>query len=160
VNKRHQIILCSAVALSIFASGFLVAQAFAATPDIVVAIKSRKGNYKEIGGAFKTINDEIKTGAPNIDTIQPLSKDILKRAALQMNFFPAGSGPESGEKTRAKAEIWSDRDTFTQLHKDFIDAAQQLDAAITAGDIASLGAKQKAVGGTCKSCHDRFREPE
>jgi cytochrome c556 len=134
--------------------------AIAATAEISEAIKSRKANYKEIGGAFKTLNDEIKTGAPSIDTIQPLAKDLLKRGSMQMNFFPAGSGPESGEKTRAKAAIWSEQKDFNRIHDDFIRSAQTLDQAIDSGNLTAISAAQKSLGATCKSCHERYREPD
>jgi cytochrome c556 len=134
--------------------------AMAASTEITEAIKSRKSNYKEIGGAFKTLNDEIKTGAPSIDTIQPLAKDLLKRGSMQMNFFPIGSGPDSGEKTRAKAEIWTEQENFRKIHEDFIQSARKLEQAIDAGDISAITSAQKSLGSTCKSCHDRYREPD
>lgn len=132
----------------------------AATSEVTEAIKSRKANYKEIGGAFKTLNDEIKTGAPSIDTIQPLAKDLLKRGSMQMNFFPVGSGPESGEKTRAKAAIWSELQDFHRIHDDFMQSAQKLNQAIDAGDLAAITSAQKSLGTTCKSCHEKYREPD
>ena len=134
--------------------------AIAATAEISDAIKSRRANYKEIGGAFKTLNDEIKSGAPSIDTIQPLARDLLKRGSMQMNFFPAGSGPESGEKTRAKAAVWSEQRDFRRIHEDFIESAQKLNQAIDAGDLAAITSAQKSLGATCKSCHERYREPD
>lgn len=134
--------------------------AIAATTEISEAIKSRKANYKEIGGAFKTLNDEIKTGAPSIDTIQPLAKDLLKRGSMQMNFFPAGSGPESGEKTRAKAEIWSEQQEFRRIHEEFIQSAQKLNQAIDAGDLGAITSAHKSLGASCKSCHESYREPD
>jgi cytochrome c556 len=137
-----------------------VVSALAATAEISQAIKSRKANYKEIGGAFKTLNDEIRTGAPSIDTIQPIARDLLKRGAMQMNFFPAGSGPESDEKTRAKAEVWSEQQDFRRIHDEFILSAQKLNQAIDAGDLAAISSAQKSLGASCKSCHERYREPE
>lgn len=134
--------------------------AMASTPEIVEAIKSRKANYKEIGGAFKTLNDEIRTGAPSIDTIQPLAKDLLQRGSMQMNFFPTGSGPESGEKTRARAEIWMEPEDFRKSHQDFITAAEQLNRAIDSGDQAAIASAQKALGTSCKSCHEHYRQPD
>jgi cytochrome c556 len=149
------------VALSLLSFGALAATSkMAATPEIVDAIKSRKANYKDIGGGFKTINDEVKTGAPSIDTIQPLAKEILKRGSMQMNFFPVGSGPESGEKTRAKAQIWSELDNFRKLNQDFLNAAEQLNSAIDGGNVATITSAQKSLGQSCKGCHDHYREAE
>jgi len=144
----------------VIASTLLSFGAIAATPEIIDAIKSRRANYKEIGGAFKSINDEVKTGSPLIDTIQPLAQEILKRSSMQMNFFPAGSGPESGEKTRAKAAIWAEQDNFRKLHQEFTQAAEQLNSAISSGNVATITSAQKSLGMACKSCHDRYREAD
>jgi cytochrome c556 len=146
--------------ITIIATSLLSLGAIAATPEIAAAVKSRKANYKEIGGAFKTINDEVKTGAPVIDTIQPLAQEILKRGTMQKDFFPAGSGIESGEKTRAKSTIWTNNADFQKQHNDFLAAAEQLNKAIASGDNKAIATAQKTLGGTCKSCHDQYREAD
>lgn len=130
----------------------------AASPAITAAIAARKANYKEIGGAFKTINDEIKSGSPDFNSVRPLARDIANRSALQLKHFPKGSGPESGVKTRAKAAIWKDYASFTKLQKDMVTSATALNAAATARDVAALAKARTALGATCKSCHDKFRE--
>lgn len=131
-----------------------------ATPEILAAIEARKVNYKEIGGAFKTITDEIKTGAPDLNTIGPMAQEIRTRALDQLKYFPAGSGMESGEKTRGKAEIWGNFADFTASHEKFVSAAERLAAAVQSGDLTGLSHLHSNLGATCKACHDRFREPE
>lgn len=132
----------------------------AATLSIADAISIRKANFKEIGGAFKTINDEIKTGAPDTNTVRPLAKDLARRAALVKDHFPAGSGPESGIKTKAKAEIWSDRAAFDKLAGSLVTSTAALERAAKTGDLAAMTKARNAVGGTCKSCHTKFREKD
>jgi len=124
------------------------------------AIEARKVNYKEIGGAFKTITDEIKTGRPDPNTIGPMAREIRARAAEQLKYFPLGSDVESRVKTRGKAAIRSDYASFTANHEKFVAAADQLVTAIQAGDMASVVSLHSALGATCKNCHDRFREPD
>lgn len=131
----------------------------AASPA-AAAIAARKANYKEIGGAFKTIGDEIKTGAPDLATIRPLARDIVTRASAQMRYFPKGSGPEAGEKTRAKPVIWTDQAAFVKSHNDMLAAAKGLQAATMAGDVAAMTSARATLGGTCKACHDKFRESD
>jgi len=131
--------------------------AYAAAPAITNAIKARQASYKEIGGAFKSINDELKSGAPDMNSVKPLARDIAARAALLPKYFPKGSGPEAGLKTRAKPEIWKDNAAFVKLQGDMITAARALDAAAASGNAAGLSAARNTLGGTCKSCHDRFR---
>jgi len=132
-----------------------------AAPEIVAAIKARKANYKEIGGAFKTLTDEIKSGAPDVNALGPMARDIVTRSQGQLQHFPPGSGPESGEKTRAKADIWSDQAGFTRAHEDFVLRAQQLVQALEGpADPTMLAERHKALGASCKTCHDRYRLPD
>ena len=127
---------------------------------MTAAVNARKANYKEIGGAFKTINDEIKSGAPDMNTVRPLAKDIATRAANTLKYFPRGSGPESGLKTRAKAEIWANQAEFIKIQREMIAAADMLNAAAVKGDNSALADARTKLGGTCKACHDRFRQAE
>jgi cytochrome c556 len=148
------------VVAAIFAGSAMAIAASSVSADTADPIKSRRSNYKEIGGAFKTIGDEVKTGAPIVDVIKPAAEEIVRRGSMQMDFFPATSGPEGGQKTKARAAIWQDGDKFRQRHTDFIEAAKQLDAAIDSGELSAITAAHKALGKTCKSCHDPYREPE
>lgn len=132
----------------------------APAPAASAAIDARKANFKEIGGAFKTINDEIKSGAPDINTVRPLARDLATRASLISRQFPRGSGPESGLKTRAKPEIWTDPPGFQKLQTDLVAAANNLNAAAATGDVAALISARAALGGVCKSCHERFRQAD
>jgi cytochrome c556 len=134
--------------------------ASAPSPAVEAAVATRKANYKEIGGAFKTINDEIKSGAPDFNTVRPLARDIAARSASTLRFFPRGSGPESGLKTRAKAEIWAKQADFIKLQKDMIAAANALNTAAASGNATAMASNTKALGGACKACHDRFREDD
>jgi cytochrome c556 len=133
--------------------------AFAAGPDIAGVIKARKGNYKEIGGAFKSINDELKTGAPDMNSLRPIARDLASRAAFSLKHFPKGSGPESKQPTRAKAAIWSNQGEFNAIQQQMVEAAKALNAAAAAGNLAGMQSARTKLGATCKSCHDKFREP-
>jgi cytochrome c556 len=132
----------------------------AAAPNVAAAIKARQANYKEIGGAFKSIRDELKSGAPDLATVRPLARDLASRAAQTLTYFPRGSGPESGLKTRAKAQIWAEQGKFVALQQQMITAAKVLDAAAASGDTARMDAARDSLGAACKACHDRYREAE
>lgn len=134
--------------------------AYAASPAIVSMIKARQANFKEIGGDFKSVNDEIKSGSPNLGSVRSAARDLATRAAGQGKYFGKGSGPESGEKTRALPAIWTDAAGFAQVNANFVKAASALNAAAQAGDVAQLTAARNALGGTCKSCHEKFRQQE
>lgn len=152
---RNKLVAASLLTL---AGGSWIAEA--AAPNVIAAVNARKANYKEIGGAFKTINDEIKTGSPDFNTIRPLAKDIFTRASGQLKYFPQGSGPQAGVKTRAKAAIWTDLAGFRQAQGDMVAAAGALQDATNRGDVAVLTAARTKLGAACKNCHDKYREAE
>ena len=133
--------------------------AVAAAPAGSSAIAARKANFKEIGGSFKAINDEIKSGAPDLNSLRPSARDLASRATASLKHFPKGSGPQAG-KTRAKAILWTQYAEFTQLQKQLVAQTAALSAAAAGGKVAELAAASKLVGATCKSCHDKFRETE
>ena len=77
----------------------------------------------------------------------------------QLTNWPEGSEAGANEGTRAKPEIWSNSAGFQEKWAAFAPAAVQMQAAAGQG-AAEIGAAIGAVGGTCKGCHDDFREPQ
>ena len=71
--------------------------------------------------------------------------------------FPAGSGPESGAKTDAKPEIWSDAAGFAAAAKALQDESAKLVALVDAGDAAGARTQAGAVGQSCGGCHQKYR---
>ncbi|MET0984350.1 MAG: cytochrome c [Steroidobacteraceae bacterium] len=124
------------------------------------AIKARHDHYHELGDAFKMIRDEVRASSPNWDRIKPAAQAVKEASVDQSKWFPAGSGPESGFKTRSKAEIWSDPEGFEAAQLAFAREAPKLVLLAQAADAEGLTAQFKSVGKTCGGCHDRFRTPE
>ncbi|WP_374569637.1 cytochrome c [Phenylobacterium sp.] len=124
------------------------------------AVSARQENFKHLGGAFKTINDELKGGSPDMAKIGAAAAQMDQLAAKVPTWFPKGSGVESGAKTRALPEVWSDAAGFAAAERNLQTEAAKLDKVASSGDLAALRAQVKATGGTCKSCHDKYRAPE
>ncbi|MET0660587.1 MAG: cytochrome c [Steroidobacteraceae bacterium] len=124
------------------------------------AIKARHDHYHELGDAFKVIRDELRASSPNWDRIKPAAQAVKEASVDQGKWFPTGSGPESGLKTRAKAEVWSDPKGFEAAQLAFAREAPKLVLLSQTGDAEGLTAQFKAVGKTCGGCHDKFRAPE
>src|SRR5262245_56457549 len=61
-------------------------------------IEARQHNLKDLGGAFKTVNDQLKTDAPQLTEIKLAAEEIRSHSQDIANWFPAGTGPESGVK--------------------------------------------------------------
>ena len=70
-------------------------------------------------------------------------------------LFPEGSG--EGE-TEALAAIWSEPEKFSEAVAAAEKATADLKSATTGGDRKAIMAAFKALGASCKGCHESFRE--
>jgi cytochrome c556 len=126
--------------------------------DPVAFMKTRHESYEDLGKNFKVLLDNSKLGSPDMAAVSAAAAKVNEYAGQMGTWFPPGTGPEAG-KTEAKANIWTDRATFeTKLVALQTEAAKLVTA--TATDAAAFKAQFGATGGTCKSCHDVFREEE
>ena len=124
--------------------------------DAASQIKDRQASMKQIGGNMKGLYEtlsgdkdpaKLKTYAANIDGL----------AKKLPGWFPAGTGPSSGEKTKAKAEVWTDPAGFKIASADFAAQAAKLNAAAQTGDADKVQAAFGATRATCKGCHDKYQ---
>ncbi|MCT2398960.1 c-type cytochrome [Novosphingobium mangrovi (ex Huang et al. 2023)] len=120
------------------------------------AITARQANFKKMGGAMKTLKDELSGGADKAKMIAA-AKTIAAAGRKQGDLFPAGTGPSSGAKTDALAAIWSDRATFDAGMKKMIAEADKLAAVAGSGDASAIRAQFTATGKSCGACHRQFR---
>lgn len=124
--------------------------------EIVDAVKARQANFSDLGAAFKAIRDEMKAGRPDSQTVVFSIKEMQRHAKSIDVWFPVGSGPETGLEMEAKASIWTETEAFAEEITNFKTAVAGLSEATENPEL--LPAKFRAAGGTCKSCHDAYRE--
>jgi cytochrome c556 len=124
------------------------------------AAHERHEHFEAIGKAFKTIGDELKKDTPEVAKIRENAAAINGLAPQVKSWFPAGSGPQDGVKTDALEAAWKEPDALGQAAAKFVDAAIALNTAAQAGDLAAVRGAVPPLGGTCKGCHDRFREKD
>ncbi len=134
------------------------APAVEVSQDVINAVKARQANFSDVGAAFKAISDEMKAGRPDSATVEFSIKTMQQYSNSIDSWFLEGSGPESGLEMEAKANIWSEPEAFAEQISNFKTAVAGLSEAID--DPELLPAKFRAAGGTCKSCHDTFREED
>lgn len=129
-------------------------------PGAAQTIQARQGHYKQMAAALKGISDQLRSGRPDLAQIRPRAALLADRSVHVLRWFPHGSGPEAGVRTRAKAEIWSNQHGFRQAGATFVVAARALNGAAQTGDLARIRAALPAVQRSCGGCHDDFRAPE
>lgn len=134
--------------------------AAAAPADPMAMIKVRHDGMKQIGAAFKEVGKQAKSGMPDAKLVAANAAALRRLSLAQLTWFPRGSGPDSGQKTHAKAEAWSDPMAFRAAQQRFVVEAAKLNGIATKGDMAALPAQFQATGATCRGCHDKFREKD
>ena len=123
-------------------------------------IRERQAHYKQMGGAMHAISEQLRASEPSLDTIRQGSRIIVTYAPQLLRWFPRGTGPEAGVRTRALPEIWSDNQNFRRAGAGLLVAARALDAAARSGDLAAIRAAVPQVSHACSTCHDSYRAPE
>jgi len=150
---RHLKLLAPVLALAVSACG---------NPDTPAgrAADARHESFEQMGDAMKLIGDELKGGKPDIAKVQAAAATINGFAPKVQGWFPAGSGPDDGIKTEARQEIWKKPAEFQAAANRFVDEAHTFNVLAQAGDVAALGKGMEALGGSCKGCHDKFKEAD
>ena len=145
-------------AVAIFAAA-CAAPAVAQTPA-GKAVEARQAGFKQMGAAFKAVNDELRSGKPDAAKIAQASERLRGHAAQLPTWFPKGSGAEAGVKTGARPEIWSDAAGFADAASRLRTATTALHASAQAGDINVMRQRARAVGQACQACHTAYREED
>lgn len=120
-------------------------------------IEARQEGFKAIGSEFKTINDQLRSGSPDMAPIQAAASALPAAAEGIETWFPVGTGPETGVATEALATIWEEPEDFESKVNDFVLAISALETAAQTGDADVIQAAARATGATCGACHDKFR---
>jgi len=120
------------------------------------AIKYRKAALTVMGAHFSRVAAmaggkapyDAKAAAENAAIAESMAK-------LPWAAFPEGS--EKGE-TKAKPEIWSDKARFAEAADKLQAEMTKLSVAARVGTLDALKPAVSSVAGTCKNCHDNFRQ--
>ena len=114
-------------------------------------IEDRKANFKANNASMRAIGGAI--GGGDFETVTHEAERIAAWAMVMPDYFPEGSG----EGTSAKPAIWTDFIGFKDAAEANYYAAQELIAAAAKQDADAAGEALRAIGGTCKGCHQKFK---
>jgi cytochrome c556 len=91
---------------------------------------------------------DAKVAAENIEIVAMLNR-------LQFAGFIEGS--DKGANTRAKPEVWTNKDKWAAAVARSQEDVGKLSAAGRSGNLDQIKAAVGAVGASCKGCHDDFQ---
>ena len=116
-------------------------------------IKERMDRFKENKEAMKAIKGNL---SGDVIVIAQKASEIEAWAKEMVNFFPEGSNQSPSEALPA---IWKEFDRFTELADANAKAAGNLKTLTQSGaDKNALTNGFKALGKTCKDCHNDYKE--
>jgi cytochrome c556 len=142
------------VAIALGASaGAALAQA---KPDVLV--KQRQAGMTLIGKYFGPLGAMAQGKAPyNAQVVQRNADYLAVLSQLPWDGFHPST---TGEKSRAKPELFKETDKVKELAERLQSETKKLQSVAKSGDESAVKAQIGAVGKVCGSCHDAYREKQ
>ncbi len=149
--------LLTAAAAALLTAGVTIAPAMAAD-DSEAAVQLRKDYMTIAGGNMAAIGCFMK-GECALDgkALVRLSKSVAFAAEQSVDAFSTDTRDSMADTTALPA-VWDNWDTFEGGLNAMATAADDLAVAAADADPKAMGPALKTLGGTCKDCHDNFRE--
>ena len=126
---------------------------FAKTED---AIKYRQSALFVMGQHFGRINAMASGRAPFDAKVAADNADVVASMA-KLPWAAFGPGTDKGGDTKAKPEIWTEQAKFKDANEKLVAETAKLAAAAKTGNLDAVKTAVTATAGTCKACHDAFR---
>ncbi|MDR6886380.1 MULTISPECIES: c-type cytochrome [Variovorax] len=143
--------LASFALAAAFAAISLPATAQFAKPDD--AIKYRQSALFVMGQHFGRVGAMANGRVPYDAAVAAANADIVAEMA-KLPWAGFGAGTEGG---KAKPEVWKEAAKFKEHQDKMIAETGKLAVAAKAGNIDALKAQFGTTAGSCKACHDSFR---
>ncbi len=145
-------IILSSIALCAAAMSFSAAAQFAKPED---AVKYRKAAFSVTAAHFGRMGAMAQGKAPFDAKIATENAEIVANMA-KLPWHAFGEGTETSE-TKAKPEVWKQSAKFKEAADKFQAESVKLVAATKTGKEDAFKAAFTATAGTCKACHDDFK---
>ncbi|QGW84454.1 c-type cytochrome [Variovorax paradoxus] len=117
------------------------------------AIKYRQSALFVMGQHFSRIGAMANGRVPFDAAAAAANADIVAEMA-KLPWAAFGAGTEGG---KSKPEVWKEAAKFKEHQDKMIAETGKLAVAAKAGNIDALKAQFGATAGSCKACHDSFR---
>jgi cytochrome c556 len=120
------------------------------------AVKYRQGALFVMGQHFGRVGAMAAGRVPFDAKVAQEQMDIVMTVAK----LPwAGFTPETSNfKSRAKANLWTEKAKFNEAGDKSLAALAELNAAVRTGNLDNVRRAFSNTQGTCKACHDNFRD--
>ena len=130
--------------------------AFAQEPTAKDLISYRQGVMEALGKHVGAISMMIRGKVP-YDHMIDQANALAATANTVGDVFPAGSNEG---RTDALPAIWEQEEDFRTKVTALEEAATNFASVAASGDKAAIGKALGAVGGSCKGCHDDYKQAD
>lgn len=120
------------------------------------AIKYRKAAFTLMANHFGRVAAMANGRAPFDAAAAQANADLVVTLS-KLPYAGFIDGTSSGD-TKAKPEIWSERDKFNAAAGKMQEEVVKLSAAAKTGNFDQVKAAVGEVGKSCKACHDNYRK--
>lgn len=144
------------IALAVFSATLATtAQAQVKVED---AIKWRQSAYGAMGWSMARIKANVD-GTYNKDEVIKAANVIqaIANSGMGALYVPGSDKGKGWADTRVKPELFTEGPKVGKIAGEFNAAANELAKVAASGDAAAVKDAFGKLGGTCKSCHDDYR---
>lgn len=122
------------------------------------AIKYRQSGYGFMAWNMGRIKANVD-GQYNKEEVVKAATAIqaIANSGMGALYLPGTDKGKGWEETRAKSNIWTEKEKLGKIAMDFNKEANELAKVAANGDAAAVGAQLGKLGATCKACHDDYR---
>ena len=122
------------------------------------AVKYRKAAFTVMATHFGRIGAMASGRAPFDGAAAAANAEVVADLS-KLPFAGFVDGTSGSEKGQPKATVWSERAKFDAGAKKMQDEVAKLAAAAKTNNLDQLKTAFGAAAGTCKDCHDNYRNP-
>lgn len=122
------------------------------------AIKYRQSGYAFMAWNMGRIKQNVE-GNFNKDEVVKAANAIqaIANSGMGALYLPGTDKGKGWEESRAKPEIWTDKEKMSKVATEFVKEANEMAKVAAGGDAGAVKAQLGKLGGTCKGCHDDFK---
>jgi cytochrome c556 len=150
IFMRKAAFLISAAVSALIATNVLAQ----AKPE--TSIKYRQGVYGIMGWNFGPMAAMVKGEKPyDKEAFAKHAANVAAVSPMALEGF--GPGTDKGAETKAKPEIWTKMDDFKSKMAKMNEETAKLASIAKTGSFDDIKKQFGATGGSCKACHDDYR---
>lgn len=148
-----------AVGMSLIAvSGLTLAQSVGKPED---QIRWRQSAYSTMAWNMARIKANVE-GSYNKDQVIQAANTIaaIANSGLGALYGPGTDKGKGYKETRAKAELFTDKDGVGKVAMAFNKEANEMAKIAATGDAVAIKTQFAKLGESCKGCHEKYRKDE